>query len=373
MPPIKVEPVSPEREQSQNPSQGRMPDLSRGGVEHPKRKQTDVASGEPSEKRHKMTGPTAVSSSHPYLHLPVPSPLADLPLPVRGGRPPAQPWSKSGAAPGQLEPAYAYLWTAGQASVAWEKVYPGRQKLYKGGPFSLPFPCDRSRSECVAKRIARTNELLDNRYIHVVIGSVRSPDGRHLGFNVFLSPVSNAVKTGDLPFLRAITWAWEMLMSWYGRMLTSCEDINLASFLEESVANDLNSLGQKESAELWNEQARMYDDLAKGHVEAFKQAKQAAGQHIFELLHGSVDFEARKDNLQKWVDDTKRNPTIIKRRELAKQVWMDHHVVLSDSVAAIEEWFRPAARPANRAPVREEEEEDQDDAVRVKQEPRSPY
>ncbi|KAI1135876.1 hypothetical protein F5Y05DRAFT_393667 [Hypoxylon sp. FL0543] len=242
-----------------------------------------------------------------------------------------------------------YVWPQGEAEMVWQIVFPGRDQLRRGGPFSLPFPCDRNRQECVLKRLTRTNKLLDNRYVHITMVSMRDPDGRHVGFNVVLSAVSNAVDTEDVLFLRAITWAWQMLMRWYDRMLDADKDVNLAAFLEACLLDDLSRLRQKETVKEWNVQVQIYDQHAQERVEAFTAAKYAASNLLSTLLRQSENLAARKSVLDKWVADTKQHSAIIKRREFAKKVWTDNRLRFGDSVAAIDEWFRPTTRSVNKA------------------------
>ncbi|OTA86296.1 hypothetical protein M434DRAFT_15886 [Hypoxylon sp. CO27-5] len=250
-----------------------------------------------------------------------------------------------------------YIWPEEEAEKIWQQVCPGQEKLQYGGPFYLRFPCERSRLECIIKEIGRSNQLADDRYIHIVWKRETGEFDNHLGWNVFLSPVSRAVNTDDVAFLRPLAWAWSVITYWYGEMLTSRKDVNLASFFEICAHEDLASLGRDEKAERWNVRVTLYDKLAKEQFQDFKETKKAAREHILGLLEASSNLEARKQNLNKWVLDTERHPTLIKRPDFARTVWKENRVHLFDSEDVINDWFWSVTetrelpcRPKDKAP-----------------------
>ncbi|KAI0133294.1 hypothetical protein F4776DRAFT_671327 [Hypoxylon sp. NC0597] len=298
---------SAEREQGGDLGEGKIGEPPVRGIQVPKRKNTAPDSEEAPRKRAKETS------------------IAEQSLPEM--------------------PIQHYVWPEEQAEKIWNQIFPGRKKIQKGGPFYLPFPCERNRNECLVKGIGHGNELADNRYVHVVWAPARGEFGKHPCWNVYLSPVSGTVNTDDVAFLWAIASTWGVLTHWYGEMLTSRKDVNFASFFEKCVREGLANLGCEEKAKRWNERAAAYEELAKEQAKEFQEAKKAATEYIIGLLEASSNLEARKANLHLWVLNPNRHQTIIKKRDLARKVWMENRILFFDTEDTINDWFRSFGGP----------------------------
>ncbi|KAI1410068.1 hypothetical protein F5Y13DRAFT_192814 [Hypoxylon sp. FL1857] len=349
-----VEPVpSPAREeQSRGLEFPMIPDLSQlslGGDQPPRREQEEpVPSAQPSKGKSVVSTRPPAPRSHPQP----PSSATAKAGPSTSRKAQSQPTSSSSAAehPPEVPNKDYYIWPATEAQQAWKKTYHGRNTYRELSPFCVAFPPERSHQECIVKRISRSNELVNSQFVHIVWVSAKNKSGHHVGWKIVLSPVSKTVKTDDVLFLQAITIAWDMMTMWYNELLTTNQDVNFATLIEECMRKNLADRASEECIKEGNREVQRHDDIILRQIRSVVAAKNAAkskslqlereaASHILKLLRQSSSFEDRKENLQRWVSDTTRHPHVGHRRELAKQVWTDNYKSLSDDVPAIDAWF----------------------------------
>ncbi|KAI2784203.1 hypothetical protein F4815DRAFT_273512 [Daldinia loculata] len=252
-----------------------------------------------------------------------------------------------------------YVWSQEQANDVWDKVFKGHKKVCNQSGFSVMLPPERSHQKCIVERISRSNQLVDSRYLHIVWIATRNEHGKYAGFKIVLSPVNRTVDIADVLFLHAITVAWDMVWYWLGKMLTSGEDVNFATYNEEYLRQTLAERQDPMSVEERNLTSKQYDDLyfkeiqsvmarKKANREQIRQQENEAERDIVSILRKATNFEGRKEALKKWIGDSANHKLVDRPREFAEKIWIEQSQLFSDNQREISGWFwslRNAAEP----------------------------
>ncbi|KAI0852150.1 hypothetical protein F5Y00DRAFT_274367 [Daldinia vernicosa] len=211
-------------------------------------------------------------------------------------------------------------------------------------------PPERSHHKCIVERISRSNQLVDSRCLHIVWISTRSEQGKYAGFKIILSPVNKTVDITDVSFLHAIKAAWDMVWYWLGKMLTSGEDVNFATFNEEYIRQTLAEPQNPIEVEERNLTSKEYDDLYFKEVqsvvarknanrEQIRQQEKEAERDVISILQKAPGFEARKEALENWIADSSNHKLVDHPREFAEKIWIQQSQLFSDNRREISSWF----------------------------------
>ncbi|RYP11833.1 hypothetical protein DL767_011448 [Monosporascus sp. MG133] len=209
--------------------------------------------------------------------------------PASSAKPGAASGSQLPRGPEESKNALFYMWSEKEAQTVWDDLYPTRENF----------------NVCVVSNINRTNELLDNRFVHLVWR--RSNVARANGYcwMLALSAVSKDVDISDAPFQNSLAIAWDGLSEWLEAIQASNFDINLAEHLEQQVCFGLHHYNNPDRIAKNNKSTAKVDNFITFQVNIVAAQRRAfkaemanltseAEKHILDLLLSKSRFEERE-------------------------------------------------------------------------------
>ncbi|KAK7919868.1 hypothetical protein PG985_007890 [Apiospora marii] len=159
-------------------------------------------------------------------------------------------------------PRSLYVMPAVSRDELWRRLFPGVHKFRGCEAFMMLFPPRRDFKRCVAKDIRRINELLDNRFVHLVWGDRIDQHGQRRGRCLTLSVARPNTNLADIVVVKSMRDGWFMLTQWLQELVSSdCADVEMAAFFEAEIAQRLFGSDSLRHIDDWNLVIADIDDI----------------------------------------------------------------------------------------------------------------